>query len=163
MDYSVKDSGKRQDFGTGAVRDTGTGKGRYDLISPIALKRLAKHYENGAMKYGDNNWQKGIPIKRLLESAIRHLNEYLLGNREEDNIIAAAWNCFAIAHTEDMILKGKMSAALAKGLPCFLSDSEMDENTKKWWNLINECIAKQDMIDKANEHDKMGKQSGKTE
>ena len=32
----VQDSGKRQDFGTGSVRDTNEGKPRYDLISPIA-------------------------------------------------------------------------------------------------------------------------------
>lgn len=141
MEYAIKDSGVRQDFGSGAVRDTNEGKGRYDLISPIALKRLAKHYENGAKKYGDNNWQKGIPIKRFLESALRHLNEYLYGNRSEDNIIAAAWNCFSIAHTEDMILKGEMSADLANGLPCFISEKEMDENTLKWWSSINQLKA----------------------
>jgi len=142
MDYVVKDSGKRQDFRTGAVRDTNEGKGRPDLITPIALKRLAKHYENGAKKYGDNNWQKGIPIKRLLESALRHLNEYLYGNRAEDNIIAAAWNCFAIAHTEEMIFKGKMSSDLVKDLQCFMSEDEMDENTRLWWSGMNKLIEK---------------------
>ena len=70
--YEVKDSGARQQFHTGAVRDIQKGKGRYDLITPIALKRLAKHYENGAVKYGDSNWTKGIPLKRITDSAIRH-------------------------------------------------------------------------------------------
>lgn len=51
-DYSeVKDSGKRQEFGTGSRRDTRDGKGRYDLIPPYFLKRLAVHLENGAVKY----------------------------------------------------------------------------------------------------------------
>ena len=50
----VKDSGKRRNFGKNrAVRDVATGKGRYDLISPIAMQRLADHYENGAGKYKD--------------------------------------------------------------------------------------------------------------
>lgn len=49
--FAMKDSGKREDFGTGAVRDSREGKGRYDLISPIALKRLAVVYEKGANKY----------------------------------------------------------------------------------------------------------------
>ena len=43
-DYTVPtldDSGERQQYATGAVRDLATGKGRYDLISPIALRRLA--------------------------------------------------------------------------------------------------------------------------
>ncbi|KKK94181.1 hypothetical protein LCGC14_2685460, partial [marine sediment metagenome] len=38
----VKDSGKRQEFETGSVRDTQEGKGRYDLVSPIFVRRLAE-------------------------------------------------------------------------------------------------------------------------
>ncbi|HUS51203.1 MAG TPA: dATP/dGTP diphosphohydrolase domain-containing protein, partial [Candidatus Paceibacterota bacterium] len=68
----VKDSGKRQDFDTGSRRDTRDGKGRYDLLPVRAIKRLAKHYENGAKKYGDRNWEKGQPLSRYLDSALRH-------------------------------------------------------------------------------------------
>ena len=65
----LPDSGERIEFETGAVRDTTTGKGRYDLLSPIAIKRLAQHFENGGLKYKDRNWEKGIPLKRFLDSA----------------------------------------------------------------------------------------------
>ena len=34
--FVVKDSGKRESFSTGAVRDIRAGKGRYDLVSPVA-------------------------------------------------------------------------------------------------------------------------------
>jgi len=34
---AVRDSGKREEFDTGSRRDTRQGKGRYDLLSPIAL------------------------------------------------------------------------------------------------------------------------------
>jgi hypothetical protein len=108
----VKDSGKRQEFKTGSVRDTNEGKGRYDLITPIGLTRLAKHYENGARKYQDRNWEKGQPICRYLDSAIRHIYKHLEGNREEDHLAAGAWNLLAAIHTEEMIERGNLSKEL---------------------------------------------------
>jgi hypothetical protein len=99
----VKDSGQRQLFGTGAVRDTAEGKGRYDLLPTYALQRLAQHFENGSKKYGDENWRKGIPLRRFIDSAIRHLFKYLEGQRDEDHAIAAAWNILAMVETEQMI------------------------------------------------------------
>lgn len=96
----LHDSGERQQFNTGAVRDPAKGKGRYDLISPHALKRLALHYEAGAEKYADRNWEKGIPMSRCFSSAVRHLFQWLAGMRNEDHLAAAAWNVFAIMHFE---------------------------------------------------------------
>ena len=49
-DYLLEDSGERQQFDTGAVRDPAKGKGRYDLITPHGLKRLALHYEADVYK-----------------------------------------------------------------------------------------------------------------
>ncbi len=103
---SVKDSGKRQEFDTGSVRDTREGKGRYDLIPPIAIERLAHHFENGAVKYGDRNWEKGQPLTRYLDSAIRHIYTFLEGDRSEDHLIAGVWNLMAAVHTEEMISRG---------------------------------------------------------
>jgi hypothetical protein len=108
----VKDSGKRQQFNTGAVRDIQEGKGRYDLISPIALQRLARHYENGAKKYGDNNWQKGMPLSRYLDSLLRHTFKLLMGMKDEDHAAAIAWNIFAFIHTKEMIDQGKLPKEL---------------------------------------------------
>ena len=113
MEYDkVKDSGTRRKFGTGAVRDMSLGKGRYDLISPIALKRLAKHYQNGATKYGDRNWEKGIPLCSYVDSAMRHLNNYLEGLRDEDHLAAAAWNVFCLIHMEEMLERGLINKNL---------------------------------------------------
>ena len=142
MDYQVKGSGVMQQFNTGAVRDTQEGKGRFDLIPAIALIRMAKHFENGAKRYGENKCQKVIPIKRVLDSAIRHMVKYMLGDRSEDHIIAAAWNCFVIAHTEDMIMDGGMDGSLAVDLPCHIVPSKMDSQTRKWWKAINARIRK---------------------
>ena len=40
------------------------------------LLEVAKHFEEGAEKYGENNWQKGIPVHSYIDSAIRHLLRY---------------------------------------------------------------------------------------
>jgi hypothetical protein len=108
----VKDSGQRQEFDTGSKRDTSIGKGRFDLISPIALKRLAQHYENGARKYGDRNWEKGQPLSRYLESAARHLNCLLAGKNDEDHASAISWNLFAFVHTQELIILGHLPQEL---------------------------------------------------
>lgn len=103
---SVKDSGERTEFKTGAVRDRQKGKGRYDLLPPYAIKRLALHFENGADKYAARNWEKGMPTERYMDSAIRHLFEYLSGLRDEDHLAAAAWNVLCLIETEYRIEKG---------------------------------------------------------
>ena len=108
----VKDSGKRQSFDTGSVRDTADGKPRYDLVTPIGLYRLAMHYTNGAKKYGDRNWEKGQPLSRYLESAYRHLQKLLVGLEDEDHASAVAWNVFAFMHTKTMIDAGKLPKEL---------------------------------------------------
>ena len=109
---NVKDSGERQQFDTGSRRDTREGKGRFDLLPPYAIHRLAKHFENGAKKYGDRNWEKGQPLSRYLDSAIRHLFKYLGGDRSEDHLSACSWNCMAFIETEKRIKDGTLPKEL---------------------------------------------------
>ena len=99
----LPDTGKREDFESGAMREPATGKGRYDLISPFALHRLAQHYENGAKKYSERNWEKGLPAGRMLDSARRHINQYMMGNADEDHLAAATWNLFCVMEFEQRL------------------------------------------------------------
>ncbi len=99
--FKTKDSGKREQFSTGAVRDIRIGKGRYDLISPHALRRLALLMERGAKKYGDRNWERGMPESRCIDSAFRHLVQYMAGATDEDHLAAVAFNVFAIIHFQE--------------------------------------------------------------
>ena len=41
-EFILKDSGKREEFPTGSRRDQRAGKGRFDLIPTMALRRLAR-------------------------------------------------------------------------------------------------------------------------
>lgn len=66
-----------------------------------AILELSKHYEGGAVKYGERNWEKGIPVKSYVDSALRHLTKYLRGDKDEPHDRAFMWNCFAILWTMD--------------------------------------------------------------
>ncbi len=111
-DYITKDSGERRKFNTGAQRDVVDGKGRYDLISPIMIERLAKLLQRGAEKYNDRNWEKGMPLSVYMDSGMRHLFKFLEGHRDEDHLIAAIWNLQALLHIEEMVKRGKLSEEL---------------------------------------------------
>ena len=97
----ILDSGERTQFSTGAVRDMHEGKGRCDLLPMCVLLRLARHYEAGAKKYDDRNWEKGIPAHSFADSALRHIFKYLDGWTDEDHLIAAVWNLCGLAWTEE--------------------------------------------------------------
>lgn len=101
------------------MRDSRAGKGRFDLITPIGLRRLAVIFERGAIKYESRNWEKGFPISRYLDSAERHINQYKEGLRDEDHLAQAAWNLFTAMHTEDMVRRGLLPPEL-NDLPTYL-------------------------------------------
>ena len=111
-DYITKDSGDRRKFNTGAQRDVVVGKGRYDLISPIMIERLAKLLQRGAEKYNDRNWEKGMPLSVYMDSGMRHLFKFLEGHKDEDHLIAAIWNLQALLHIEEMVKRGVLSEEL---------------------------------------------------
>lgn len=89
-------------FETGAVRDTG-GKGRFDLLPMCALMRVAKHMEDALTHYPERNWEKGIPMHSMIDSAFRHLVKYVDGWTDEDHLCSAATNLLMAMWTEEKI------------------------------------------------------------
>lgn len=53
---------------------------------------VAKHFEDGAKKYGDNNWRMGIPVRVYIDSTVRHYLKFLAGWKDEPHDRAVAWN-----------------------------------------------------------------------
>lgn len=100
-------------FPTGAKRQQGVAGSdkpcRYDLITPIGLRRLAETYGEGALKYGDRNWEKGIPNDNLLNHLIAHINQYMVGDKTEDHLAHAAWGLFALMHFEEKLVVTKFN------------------------------------------------------
>lgn len=133
---TIKDSGERRVFETGAVRDITEDKGRADLLPldvvadittydimgildnfqqtgyymvliealyvfrdirfnrsiETMLLEVSKHFANGAKKYQENNWRKGIPVKSYIDSAVRHYLKYERGDEDEPHDLAFVWN-----------------------------------------------------------------------
>lgn len=56
------------------------------------LLEVAKHFEEGAKKYGERNWQKGIPLHCYIDSGVRHLLKYWNNQTDERHDRAFCWN-----------------------------------------------------------------------
>ena len=132
---TIKDSGNRTTFSTGAVRDIQEGKGamyllpldvvakltgshvvelielfrktgstsylydclrgfanvRYGIVEEMILV-VSKLFEEGMKKYGRDNWKKGIPVERYIDSALRHLMKHRALMTDEPHDRAFVWN-----------------------------------------------------------------------
>jgi hypothetical protein len=112
-EFKTLDSGERQQFATGARRDTDKGKPRFELLPIMVLIRDALLYGRGAEKYDDDNWRQGMPFRRVFGSLLRHAYQWAMGDRTEDHMAAVRFNAAALMTYEDEILAGKLPASLA--------------------------------------------------
>ena len=153
------DSGERQNYDTGAVRDTAKGKPRIDLFSYYMFTDLLQHegYDEvlndwarfkkfgtkdylytvfmttcekellsitegitrvsfwlaeGAKKYSERNWEAGIPVSRVVESADRHLVKWMDEEDDEDHFAAFLCNIMFIYHYKCLIEDGYMDECI---------------------------------------------------
>lgn len=110
MNYRTLDSGKRREFETGARRDADAGKPRYELLPQSALKRWALLMGRGAEKYGDRDWERGMPVSIFYASAFRHLQQWAEGDLVEDHLAGVLFNVAAIMEMEARVQSGTLEA-----------------------------------------------------
>lgn len=60
---------------------------RYTMLLEVAI-----HFEEGALKYGDDNWRRGIPVNVYIDSGVRHYLKFLRGDTDEPHDRAFCWN-----------------------------------------------------------------------
>ena len=99
--FVVKDSGKRQQFEGGMMRDTQEGKLDWWrlYVGPMA-KRWVDHVTKGATKYPDitpgvPNWTLAAgpeEMHRFKASAARHFAQWMNGDVDEDHGAAVMFN-----------------------------------------------------------------------
>lgn len=65
---------------------------QFDGSMETMLLEVSKHFEEGAKKYGENNWQKGLPPSCYIDSAIRHYLKFRRGDNDEPHHLAFVWN-----------------------------------------------------------------------
>lgn len=104
-EFTVKDSGQRQEFASGMRRDVQDDKVLWSLIySGPMLERWAKHLTAGARKYGPNNWllaQGQEELDRFRDSAARHFAQWMRGDRDEDHGAAVFFNINGAEYVRD--------------------------------------------------------------
>lgn len=91
----LKGQGKMETNEHGTRRESNEGRGRFDLLPYEAMEALAKWYEDGAEKYGDRNWEKGLSVKDCINRMIRHALKAGNGWTDEDHLAAVMWNAAA--------------------------------------------------------------------
>jgi len=134
MNKEIKfDSGAKRSNSIGGVEYMDSLIPRFDLIPKEPLERLALRYGLGAIKYGEDNYKKGLPNNNLLNHAIGHLLSWkermengshyshilfkeacangsnlmqeIESGRLDDDLAAAAWNIITIMYNETTIYK----------------------------------------------------------
>ena len=69
-----------------------------DTITMIL--EVSKHYEDGAKKYAERNWEKGIPLHCYIDSGVRHYLKHRRGDTDERHDRAFVWNMLCAVWTQ---------------------------------------------------------------
>lgn len=98
---------------------------------------VAKHFEEGCAKYGENNWRKGIPAYCYIDSGVRHLFKWLRGDKDEPhhrafvwNIICCIWTCRNLPH-----------------LNCYMNSEKAQNETRDEYKESEKCADTSDRRD----------------
>ena len=127
-DFVTRDSGAREEFDSGMVRDTAAGKVRWHLVAdgPM-LGRWAGLLTRGADKYQDdearakgepNNWLKARgqgEYQRFRESAFRHFMDWFYGKEDEDHGAAVFFNINGAEFVREVMEGGQAETTLSEG------------------------------------------------
>lgn len=70
-----------------------------DLPIHETLLELSQHYEQGVEKYGERNWEKGLPISSFIDSGVRHYLKDKASHADERHDLAFLWNIFGALWT----------------------------------------------------------------
>lgn len=118
--FETKDSGAREQYDSGMVRDTASDKTNYSLVydGPM-LTRWGGLLTRGAVKYEKRNWMKAnseAELERFLESAARHFAQWIRGDRDEDHAAAVFFNINGAEFVRERI-EGELTARGANIAP----------------------------------------------
>jgi len=103
--FTIKDSGYREEFASGMVRDTADDKLDPSLVKDGPMyKRWVTHLTLGAKKYAARNWMKAsgqAEYDRFRQSAQRHFDQWFDGETDEDHAAAVFFNINGAEYVRD--------------------------------------------------------------
>lgn len=86
------------------------------------LLEVSKHFEEGAAKYGEDNWKKGIPESSYIDSAVRHYLKWLRGDDDERHDRAFVWNIICLIWTHEHITDNPVADKRCVETDCYFND-----------------------------------------
>ena len=114
--HGLSDTKEREQFDTGMIREPNLMRGRYDLISPIALRHYALYLRKPANISICVSWTHEECIARYIQSAMQYMVRYLSGDRSDD------WLCYTVDC-------------------CFRASEARDDENKEMMNYRNDYYA----------------------
>lgn len=96
MDINFFMQSRKTDFIFEAIRDFCI---KFGLGMAEAVLELSIHYEEGCAKYGERNWEKGIPLHCYVDSGVRHYLKVLDNQTDERHDRAFIWNMLGLVWT----------------------------------------------------------------
>jgi hypothetical protein len=119
-EFETKDSGQHEQYESGMRRDSNAGKPRFDLIrtklqpyEEQMITRYANLLARGAAKYDPRNWEDGdseAELDRAKESLLRHVEQLIAGETDEDHAAAVWFNTQAVEYFKWRIARKKAKA-----------------------------------------------------
>ena len=71
----------------------------FNMDLSTAVLEVSKHYEDGAKKYEERNWERGINLHCYIDSGVRHYLKCLRGDSDEPHNRAFIWNMLSAVWT----------------------------------------------------------------
>jgi hypothetical protein len=106
-------------YTTGAQRDSRVGKGALHWMPWDAVWLVSNIYERGnkgrtKTDGNDRNWENGMPLIDLLQSAMNHITAHISGDRSEAHISQAIWNLLNYLQISIWVILGSRPKELNK-------------------------------------------------
>jgi len=128
LESGLKDSGARQEYSSGMVREPEGQRERFDLILPLTqpydttlLYRWANVLTAGCVKYSSRNWEKANSVEeyqRFKASAWRHFIKFMSGRTDEDHAASLLFNINGMVYLQQKLnLDGLGNQIQEKELP----------------------------------------------
>lgn len=93
----------------------------------------AKQYEDGARKYDERNWEKGLPLHSYIDSGSRHYLKFLRGDQDEPHDRAFVWNMLCAVRThKDLSTMIDLPFKLKKG---DVNNEKISDNKQNNWYI----------------------------
>lgn len=105
-------------------------KQRYEALLDVSIQ-----YKEGAQKYGERNWEKGIPLHSYIDSGVRHYLKHRAGRIDEKHDRAFLWNMMGAIWT----VKHKRGLC---DLPVFDVKEEPERSLERTMKAITEGFGK---------------------